>query len=285
VTRLILGTAQFGGAYGATNVLGRLDEFTVSAVLARAQEAGVTLFDTAADYGDSQERLGRLAPAGSRYVTKFSLPELGVVDEAALYRTSMKVLGVDRLAGVMFHRVSDLADPRHVQAIDMLRSARAGGEVERIGVSIYDAADLELALSVFPDLDLLQFPGNVLDGRLLGDPRIAALRVGGAELHVRSAFLQGILLAPPAELSPFFRPLVPALEALGRRAADNGTTVLGLVLRYLREHSVVDGVVVGATTPVELGAILAEWNSSSAVAEPIGDAVPAELLDPRFWPR
>lgn len=285
MSRLVLGTAQFGSAYGITNSVGRLSDAAVAELISVARASEVDTFDTAADYGDSQDRLGALAPQGNRYITKFSLPAEGPVDAQALFAASADVLGVGVLAGVMFHKVPDLSGPRAADAIAVLRAGRDAGAIERIGVSIYDADDLDLAIRVFPDLTLLQVPGNLLDRRLLDDPRIAALREAGVEIHVRSAFLQGILLSDPASLPAFFAPLTPILRDLHARAADEGTTVLGLALRYLRDHELVDGVVVGATTPGELGGILHAWAEPGTLDVALPTGLPTEVLDPRKWPR
>ena len=285
MTRLVLGTAQFGSAYGVTNALGRLADADVAALVAAARAGGIDTFDTAADYGDSQDRLGALAPAGNRYVTKFSFPAEGAIDADALFARSAATLGVDRLAGVMFHKLADLRDPRAAGAIDVLWAARAEGRIERAGVSVYDASDLELALAVFPDLDLVQLPANLVDTRLLDNPLVSRLRETGAEIHARSAFLQGILLAAPGALPAGFEPFEPVVVELDRRAEEAGTTRLALALGFLRDSGVVDGVVVGATTTAELTGILAGWNSPSAVSRAELPPVPAELLDPRSWPR
>jgi aryl-alcohol dehydrogenase-like predicted oxidoreductase len=285
MTQLILGTAQLGSAYGVTNTRGRLADDEVRSLLELARAAGVVTFDTAADYGDSQQRLGAFAPSGGRYVTKFSLPAVTEPDADSLYGRSMADLRVSSLAGLMFHKMSDLDDSRAARTIELMREARDRGAVERIGVSIYDDTDLAKAVQTFRDLTLMQFPGNILDGHLLDSPVMQELHASGVELHVRSAFLQGILLADPSTLSPFFAPLAPALVHLAKVASHTGTTVLGLALRYLRDHPLVDGVVVGATTPAELEAILAEWQLPQSGIESNDLGVPRSLLDPRLWPR
>lgn len=285
MTRLILGTAQFGSAYGITNAVGRLSDEAVSELVAFARGGGIDTFDTAADYGDSQARLGAVAQPGDRYITKFSLPAEGAVDAGSLFGDSASILGVQRLAGVMFHKIPDLRDARAADAVAVLRDARSSGRVARVGVSIYDADDLELALAVFPDLDLVQLPGNLLDRRLLDDPRVSALRDSGAEIHVRSAFLQGILLADRASLPQAFEPFGPVLAELDRVAAERGTSRIALALAALRDGGGVDGVVVGATTPAELGGILQGWSSTASRGGVDLPAVPVELLDPRTWPR
>jgi len=285
MTELILGTAQFGSAYGVTNSLGRLDDAAVGAILTEAREGGIRTFDTAADYGDSQERLGRLAPPGNRYITKFSLPAGPEPTEDNIYRESMAALHVDHLAGLMLHRVADLTDPRFSAALDVLLSARSLGHVARIGVSIYDEDDLELALDRFPELDILQFPGNIVDRRLLDHPVLARLHAEGVELHVRSAFLQGILLADADTLGTFFEPIRRLVDRLALSATRAGITRAGLALAFLRDHPVVDAVVVGATTAGELAAILSGWQEDAEGAVEFIEIVSRELVDPRRWPR
>lgn len=284
MTRLILGTAQFGDAYGVTNRRGRIDDEGVAAVLEVARAAGIDTFDTAADYGDSQQRLGALRREGDRFITKFALPDDGALpDQEQIYRRSMRMLGVDRLEGVMFHRVADLRDERCAAVVELLRDARMSGEVGRIGVSIYDVDDLRVAQASFPDLDLLQYPGSILDGRLLEEPELRELQDSGVELHVRSAFLQGLLLTPPSAMPPGLEELAPRVDELGRIAVASQETVLGIALRYLRDHPRVDGVVVGALAPAELAAITLEWGGAGISAAPMGSGLAPRLLDPRLW--
>src|SRR5690349_9168025 len=58
---LILGTVQLGHAYGIANTTGRPDDAAAARLLAAAAEVGVSHLDTARAYGDSEERIGRLA--------------------------------------------------------------------------------------------------------------------------------------------------------------------------------------------------------------------------------
>ena len=59
LSRLMLGTVQFGMPYGVANRMGQPDYGDVLAMVAAAIEGGVNCFDTAAAYGSSEEVLGR----------------------------------------------------------------------------------------------------------------------------------------------------------------------------------------------------------------------------------
>jgi aryl-alcohol dehydrogenase-like predicted oxidoreductase len=288
MSQLVLGTVQFGLDYGITNTAGEISDDSVVEMLEFAQSNGIHIFDTAADYGNSQQRLGQLAPANSSpgYVTKFSLPADGSEPTSAnIFQDSMKLLQAEHLYGVLFHKLSDLSDPRFESTLNILRSARDAGRINRIGVSIYNLEDLKLALRVFPDIDLLQLPANILDLNLLESDEVLHLRKNGVEVHVRSVFLQGLLLADPHQLESFFEPLKPALTQLNKIASDSGKNVLELVLAKIRQHDSVDAVVVGATTVLELEEITRGWNSGSDFNDFELPSVSQEILDPRKWPK
>lgn len=288
MSQLILGTVQFGLDYGITNSSGEIPDQVVQQMLVFAEEHDIRIFDTAADYGNSQYRLGQLAPIGNsnRYVTKFSLPTDGSSPtHENVYSDSMKLLQVEKLHGVLFHKLEDLRDSRLEKTLEILRAGRDAGILSKIGVSIYNRADFELALEVFPDLDLLQLPANVLDMNLLESEEVHKLKSRGVEIHVRSVFLQGLLLTSPSQLSDFFEPLKPALIKLQNVAAKTGKSVLELVLAKIRHHRYVDAVLVGATTLGELTEITSAWKSASEFEDFELPEVPITILDPRVWPK
>lgn len=288
MSQLVLGTVQFGLDYGITNTAGEIPDDAVVEMLEFAQSQGIHIFDTAADYGNSQQRLGQLAPAGSTpgYVTKFSLPADGSEPTTAnIFHDSMNLLQVENLYGVLFHKLTDLSDPRFESTLNILRSARDTGFISRIGVSIYNLEDLKLAIRVFPDLDLLQLPANILDLTLLESDEVLQLKENGVEVHIRSVFLQGLLLADPNQLASFFEPLKPSLIQLNKIASDSGKNVIELVLAKIRRHHSVDAVVIGATTVQELEEITRGWNSGSDFSDFEFPSVSQEILDPRKWPK
>jgi aryl-alcohol dehydrogenase-like predicted oxidoreductase len=287
VSELIVGTAQFGAAYGITNAAGRLADDDIATILGVAAEAGVRLFDTAPDYGDAQERLGRLNAAhpGVRYVSKFSLPPEGAAAPARLYQDTLDALRVPSLHGLLFHKPADLRDPRADAAWGALRAAREAGVVTRIGASIYDADDLTVVLDRFAGFDLLQVPASIVDRRLLDDPRIANLHGAGVEIHVRSAYLQGLLLVAPESVPPHLAALQPVVASLRTAAAEAGVSVAALALGHLARHPVVDAILVGATTAAELGETLRAWADAAETSAGIPDpGLPPEVVDPRGWP-
>jgi aryl-alcohol dehydrogenase-like predicted oxidoreductase len=58
LSKLCLGTAQLGLDYGVNNLTGKPRFEESRAIIQTALESGITAFDTAPAYGDSEEILG-----------------------------------------------------------------------------------------------------------------------------------------------------------------------------------------------------------------------------------
>lgn len=282
MTRLILGTAQLGSAYGITNNR-QLNEQEVSDILASAEMLGIDTLDTAPGYGEAESRIGRLRrdSASFRYITKFSLAS---VDAISPVQRSLEMLRTPSLEGLLAHRIEDLEEPGFSVVLRGIVSAKRDGLLKHFGASIYEKKDLELVEKAMPGFTLLQLPGNVVDTRLLDSPEVRRLRERGVEIHVRSAFLQGLLLADQSTLPSGFGVLAPTLRDLDEAAEEAGTSRLSLLLGALRFHPNCDAVVVGASNAGELREIADAWGRAKTPVDYSSDPLPDWVLDPRTWP-
>jgi aryl-alcohol dehydrogenase-like predicted oxidoreductase len=226
--RLALGTAQFGLAYGLNNQAGQPTPTAVAEVLTAARTAGLTLLDTAAAYGNSEARLGELIGENTAFEVITKVPALPPAQVTQHLAESLARLRRAQVYGVLFHAFGPLqAEPT---AWEALQTARAAGQAARIGVSLYHPHEAEWLLAQGWDVDLVQVPYNVLDQRFAAVlPQLAA---HGVEVHVRSAFLQGLLLREPATLPVFFQPLAPKIQHLRNLAGEAGVPLPALLLLF-----------------------------------------------------
>jgi len=293
LSRIGLGTVQFGADYGIANRDGRPNEAEVAAILARAVETGIGYLDTAAGYADAETLIGRHLPRGHqlRIVTKLPPIVEDVIAarqaESALaaLAASLERLRTAQVYGVLIHHARDLAKPGWKHLIEALREARARGWTSCIGVSVYDESDLALVESRFTP-DIVQLPFNALDRRLAVSGWLARLHASGTEVHARSLFLQGLLLMEPAALPGFFAPVGKTLARLHADWAAEKLTPLSGCLRCVLRNADIDVAIVGVNRLHELNEI------ETAVAELAGDegefgpavAIDPVYLDPRRWP-
>ena len=293
--QLCLGTAQLGLTYGITNTVGQVPEEAVAPILAQAMQAGIGWLDTAQAYGNAEAVLGRQLPTAHRFrlISKLPAqqqPEFSAQDAKAWEQsvvTSCRHLGVRALDALLLHSPADLAKPgsQHLEA--WLLSLRERGVVERIGISIYTADDLD---GVNPGLlDLVQAPLSLFDQRLLEDGTLTHLRARGTAIHARSVYLQGLLLTPagqwPSWASKKARSHQQALETL---AEERGCRLIDMALGFAREQADLEAVVLGVCKEQEIREICHAWSATSPWEEgewrtwALQDPV---MLDPRLWPR
>ncbi|MFC7482038.1 aldo/keto reductase [Luedemannella flava] len=289
-SRLVLGTAQLGMAYGVANRAGRPADDVAARLLATAADLGVTHLDTARAYGDSEDRIGDLATdLPLRVVTKVA-PQGPDATPASVRASVTRSLAALRRPGphtLLLHRAADAA-----VGWPTLHEYAATGAADRIGVSVQSPDELRSVLTL-PGLGYVQLPCNALDRRWLA-PDLAALLAGRPELvvTVRSVYLQGLLTAGRAVTWPHVTDahrdtIVDSLDrvaaALGR--ADRAD----LCVAYVLSLPWVTSIVVGAETEAQL-----RRNAALAARRPSPRGGrggprrpprhPRPLLDPAQWP-
>ena len=79
VSKLGLGTAQWGLAYGVSNKSGQTKAGEVARILTYAKSVGIQVVDTARVYGESEDVLGTNDLSALKIITK--LPALGAQGE------------------------------------------------------------------------------------------------------------------------------------------------------------------------------------------------------------
>jgi aryl-alcohol dehydrogenase-like predicted oxidoreductase len=263
-SRIGLGTVQFGMDYGVSNPTGKVSAPEVSAILAAAEAAGIRMLDTAASYGSAEQVLGRALRPGHPFaiVTK-TLPLRDGLEQVEIRaRQSLEYLGTKPVDAILVHAAQNLAGSDGPRLWKLLQRLRDEGLFRRIGISAYVAdRPLELARKYRPDI--VQIPFSILDQRLKQTGELKSLKELGIEIHVRSIFLQGLLLMEPKNLPAKLAHAGAALAATQARIGKAGLTNLAAAIGFVLAQHEVDIAVVGVTRQSELLEILA------AAAEPL----------------
>ena len=292
---LILGTAQFGQRYGIANTNGQPDQSTANAIVHAAIAGGITAFDTAQGYGQSEAVLGtalRQMDAGRpvNVITKLS-PALSDADAAKLpgvVRGSMERLGVSRLYCCMFHR------EEHLPLLDGLAGAelvslKEKQVVQKIGISVYTQDAAKKALR-HPAIDIVQIPASLFDRRFETAGVFELARESGKEVHIRSVLLQGVLCMEPSSLPGYLKELVPALEKWRQLCKAENLIPASAALAFACRRWSSSAVLFGAETPRQVKENIQVLNGIDATHnsffEGLADLFPpqkSELLDPSCW--
>ena len=300
---LVLGSVQLGLAYGVANKTGKPTYKAALQLVRLAADFGITQFDTARAYGDSEERLGEaLEGRVVRTITKLSplpdLPERATRDKVRLavdtsIAESLSALRKSQIDCLLLHRAN------HMTAFggaiwERLLERVQDGTILSLGVSVQSPQEALDALAC-SDVRHVQMPFNLLDWRWREAGVIAAIeRRGNVTVHARSIFLQGLLAANDPSIWPHIDGVDPVavLELVAGLVEEYGReSIADLCMAYARGRQFIDGVVIGLETELQL-----DMNLRLSVKPPLTEAqcseveawiprLPARLLDPAKWPK
>lgn len=284
--RLALGTVQFGLRYGIANRSGQVGRDEAAAILDHAWEAGIDTLDTAVAYGESEHRLGEIGVKQWQIISKLPAAPASCTNVAAWVQEtalgSLERMGVSKLRGLLLHRPDQLLGPRGAALYNALAALKTQGTVEKIGVSVYGPEELDAIWPRF-QLDLVQVPYNIIDRRLTMSGWLQRLHQAGIEVHVRSVFLQGLLLVAPASRPNVFNRWQSLWDRWHCWLDEQALVPLAACLGFALSQPGIDRVVVGVDSLKQLQEILVSVEVP-AVTPPLtlasGDL---DLINPSRW--
>ncbi len=265
LSRICIGTAQFGMKYGITNQYGVLEKASISSILRLAQKNNIRFLDTASAYGDSEKLIGEVIDGEHNFeiITKIpKVPGPPVTDKSidfitTAFENSLSLLSQSNLYGLLIHHGKDVLMPGGGKILRVLQSFKNSGSVRKIGVSVYSPLELKRILEVFIP-DIVQIPISLVDQRFLNDEDgiLGKIKRKGVEIHGRSIFLQGLLLQEPEGLPPCFSGFKGNIRSIGRMAEHLGLTKLELCLNFALGMQILDKILIGVASVREFEEII-----------------------------
>jgi aryl-alcohol dehydrogenase-like predicted oxidoreductase len=286
--KLALGTVQFGLDYGVANQDGRITLEEGRKILAEANMAGVDTLDTAIAYGDSEATLGQIGVANWQIVSKLPRMPDDVSDvdgwvEAQILG-SLSRLNVEQLDGVLLHYPAQIFSGQGRKLPIALQKCREIGLVKKIGASVYGPNELSDLLDVF-DVDLIQSSLNIVDRRLIDAGWLERLTLAGVEVHVRSIFLQGLLLMAESERPGKFTQWQSLWVIWDSWLRRNNLTPLEACLRFALKVENVSKVVIGVDSLNQIKQILAVPSQRLPELPDFSGLYDERLINPSNWAR
>ena len=251
--KLGLGTVQFGTDYGVSNHNGQVSNQDIAEIFQLATKHGINTLDTAHHYGTSEQVLKPfLAQAPWQVITKSKTPCHSTDELVKSFDLSLKRLATTKVNGFLLHDANDI-NTRGVYS--HLVELKNSGKVNKIGASFYCPNQLIKVLDSYP-LDIIQVPVNLFDQRFIDKKIIEKIQQQGIELHVRSAFLQGLLLMPKDSQPKYFSPYKTQLEAYHQFLTDKALSPLQACLSFVKNISQIDKIIVGCCNKSQLNEII-----------------------------
>ena len=285
--RIAIGAVQFGLSYGIANINGKkVSRKEIENILNYSQSIGIDTIDTAISYGESEQRLGEIGVNEWQVVTK--LPELpnpchnvcSWVEEQV--EKSLSRLRVSRVYGLLLHNPKQLAGPKGDDLWLALQSLKKKKIVNKIGYSVYNPEDLDMLFTSFPP-DIVQAPYNILDRRLALSGWLDRMFEAGTEVHIRSVFLQGLLLMKSDERPKKFERWPNIWKAWDFWLHEHKLTAVQASLAFAMMDSRVGKVIIGVDNLSQLKEIMSVVNTKIMEYPHSLYTNDLELIDPSRW--
>jgi aryl-alcohol dehydrogenase-like predicted oxidoreductase len=191
-------------------------------------------------------------------------------------------LGIDQLYAVLLHRPDQILGGLGPQILQALEDIRSLGLTKKIGVSIYDPSELSELTSLFK-FDLVQAPMNLLDRRLIDSGWAQKLKDLGVEIHIRSVFLQGLLLMSQQNRPLKFKKFQSIWSEWDEWLLSVNLTPLQACLAYVLSIKEVDKLIVGIDDINQLKEIIDSTNVQLQTYPQWSTEVPYVLINPSMW--
>lgn len=286
INKLALGAAQFGLDYGIANRKGIVPKHEVVNILYTAYQNGIDIIDTASVYGNSEQLLGDIGTDRFKIITKlpkynrhYPDPESWVFSQ---FQTSLVKLRRDSIYGLLIHQVSELKEDYWPGISRALQRLKLDGLVNKIGVSVYSPKDIEISINAMP-VDLVQAPFNLIDRRIHESGWLDRLYHRGVEVHVRSVFLQGLLLMNYPNIPEYFKPWGIIFEEWNSWLDNNGITSTQACLAYTLSFPQISRIVVGVDNNEQMRNLIEASGTSHILNFPTISNSDERLINPSTW--
>ena len=165
-----------------------------------------------------------------------------------------------------------------------MRKVLDGNLVSKFGLSIYETRDIFKD----PNIKILQIPANIFNQNIINSDQINAFIENGGSIHVRSIFLQGLLLMDPKLIPSHLEKTkigVTHFQNIAKDLKINKTHLAIICIKYLLPKA---KIIIGLDNIDQLREILkidqSNYNESD-VKEiiKIGQKYSGNIWDTRKW--
>lgn len=263
--KLSLGTAQFGFNYGICNENGIVKFQEVKKIIKFCELKKINSIDTAQGYGKSHKVLGSINLKKFQITTKISKIvekqnqdfEKTIISQI---NRNFKDLGVKNVYSLLIHNTNSLKGKLGSNFYKTLQKLKKEKKFIKLGVSVYTKKELNFVLKNF-NIDIVNLPISIANQEFCKNDYLLKLKKKNIEIHVRSIFLQGLLLSEYIKLpkkfknNKFFLEWFKWLEMYNYNSLDAS-------LGFLKNIKYIDKIVIGVENLNQLKMIVNAYKKS-----------------------
>jgi aryl-alcohol dehydrogenase-like predicted oxidoreductase len=281
--KLAIGTVQFGINYGINNKNGIPSDIDVAEIFDLSIKNNIKYLDTSISYGNSEERISKLANNKFNIITKSNNVKNSEELSSSIL-TSLSSLKTESVYGFLFHNSDNLIDNHDLWST--LVKFKNEKKVNKIGYSIYDTNQIDYLLDKGFIPDIVQLPYSLLDRKF--EKYFMKLKKLGTEIHVRSVFLQGLYFMNNKKLPEKLLPLRKYLDNIDCICRKFNVSIGELALNFVNENKFIDKIIMGVDSSTQLNQniqMIKNWDNNNNINKLINKIIVKEqdLLSPINW--
>ncbi len=243
MSKIILGTAQFGKGYG-------ISCDTEKSAFSKFNKIKKICSDEKIDTVDISDKYYNLVVYNKLKKTfKKKIYKISDITNINFKKKIDKIIDSENDAYcIMIHNPSIIKKKFFLNVVDYLIKRKNERKFKKIGISIYNIEEFWQSIKVFrKNLDIIQLPINIVDRRFLQKKIVNKIKKEGIEIHARSVFLQGMLIMKirPAYFDKwkfFFR----------NWDKEKKLDKINICLNFIKKIKFIDKIVVGSEDEKQL---------------------------------
>ena len=285
ISKLAIGTAQFGLDYGIKKE-GEVNLKEIRKILEFAKKNKINTLDTAYAYKNAETKLGIIGVNEWNIISKIPSIPKKIVDEKkwiySVFLTSLKNLRVSKINTILIHDSNTILNKIIGDKIyETLEELKKNKLVKNIGCSIYCPSELRELIKRY-NFDVVQAPFNIFDRRILASGLSKVLEKKKIKLHLRSIFLQGLLLVEQNNLTKKFSKYKKKLSIFHKWTRENKITYLRACLSIVSQIKF-QKLIVGVNNHEQLKDIIHSCSQTTRYVPNFYIKANDALINPRKW--
>lgn len=289
ISKLSLGTVQFGLEYGIGNSNGKPSQESVNRIINYVINNNINCFDTAQAYGDSEKVLGKSLENISRTMIISKLKSnLFRNNGFANVLKSLDNLNIDILFALLMHDSKILYDWDSSDT-NIVNTLIGQNKIKYFGVSIYSSKDFELAINN-DSVSIIQIPFNIFDQRAYKEQWFEKAKAKNKLIFIRSVYLQGLLLMEKEKVPEKLKDSKKYIDILDQLCIKFDMTRNELALSYVDSIATDSLLLFGCETIEQATENLNNYNSIKVLdnediltIEKLFSSVSENIYNPTRW--
>lgn len=280
INKIIIGVTQFGMPYGIMNKSKNDRKKKLKQILNFSKKKNIKALYTSKYYGNSNKLLGFENLHHFKIFTKFKSEDL-LNKKFILELNEVKNILKKDPPILMLDGFEKLSPKKALKIYDILLYLKKNKKIDRFGYSIYLFKDLKKICKNFKP-DILQCPYSIIDRRLEKKSLLKYLKFNKIEVHVRSIFLQGLLVVDPLKLPKKFLKWKKIFQKFSKSMSDHQVSNLSGCLNFVQNNKYIDQILIGVDNIKQLKEI-SNVKTNKKIKYPNIFSKNEKLINPSKW--